>query len=169
MTADNANRTRARLLVNLFPGIHLRELQRSMHVSFSSARYHVDSLSKSGEIERYDETGYSRLYPPGISESEKAVYSSTRNRTKRMILSILIETPNLTNKQLSEVTGLARSTVSQQIQSLLDSGIVRESVSTHSGTTYSVRDPSKVSTALSKSGHNIMSEAAERFVDLWDF
>ena len=169
MTADNVNRTRARLLVNLFPGIHLRELQRSMHVSFSSARYHVDSLYKSGEIERNDEAGYSRLYPPGISESEKAVYSSTRNRTKGMILSILVETPNLTNKQLSEFTGLAKSTVSEQIQSLLESGIVRESVSTSTGTTYSVRDPSTVSTALSKSDRNIMNEAAERFIDLWSF
>jgi predicted HTH transcriptional regulator len=86
-----------------------------------------------------------------------------------MILSILIETPDLTNKQLSEVTGLAKSTVSQQIQSLLDSMIVRESFSSGTGTTYSVRAPSMVSAALSKSGHNIMSEAAERFADLWDF
>ena len=138
-----------------------------MHVSFSSARYHVDSLYKSGEIERNDEAGYSRLYPPGISESEKAAYSSTRNRTKGMILSILVETPNLTNKQLSEFTGLAKSTVSEQIQSLLESGIVRESVSTSTGTTYSVRDSSTVSTALSKSDRNIMNEAAERFIDLW--
>jgi len=64
-------RLRIKLLVSLHPGLHLRELQRQIGLSFSSTRYHLDKLAKQGEIDRVEDNGYSRIYPAGIDQSDK--------------------------------------------------------------------------------------------------
>ncbi len=169
MSGNNAYRDRAKILVALFPGIHLRELQRTLNVSFNTARHHVDALFKSGEIEREDERGFSRLYPPGTSPRDKSLFSSARTPTKRLILSALVQNTHLSNKQLSEFTGLAKSTISEQIQCLLDCGIVGSSIGPDTRTTYFVHDLPSVSWVLKRSERSVLENAAERFIDLWDF
>ncbi len=89
--------------------------------------------------------------------------------TKRLILSALIQRANLSNKQLTELTGLAKSTISEQIQSPLDSGIIGMSIGLDTRTTYFVHDPDSVSSALGRSERSLLEHAAERFIDLWDF
>jgi predicted transcriptional regulator len=169
LSGNSVNRQRARILISLFPGIHLRELQRLLNISFNTARHHVDTLFKSGEIERQEEGGYSRLYPKGTSLGDKALFSSARSPTKRVILLTLLERAHLSNKQLSELTGLAKSTISEQVQSLLDSHIVDASFSSETRTTYSLRDPASVSRALVRNDRTFLDGAAERFIDLFDF
>ncbi len=169
LSGGSVNRQRAKILVSLFPGIHLRELQRSLNISFNTARHHVDILFRSGEIERQDEGGYSRLYPIGTSLEDKALYSSTRSTTKRLILLALLGKTNLSNKQLSELTGLAKSTISEQLQSLMDSHIVDSSSFPEARTTYSLRESASVSRALARSKHTLLEHATERFIELWDF
>jgi predicted transcriptional regulator len=169
MSGNSVYRERTKILVALFPGIHLRELQRALNISFNTARHHVDALFKSGELERENEGGYSRLYPVGTSIGDKLLFASSRSPTKRLILAALVRQPNLTNKQLSEITGLAKSTISEQIQSLTHSGIACVSIFPDSRNTYSLRDPVAVSRALSGNEQRLLDSVAERFINLWDF
>jgi predicted transcriptional regulator len=162
-------RHRAKILVSLFPGIHLRELQRSLGISFNTTRYHVDALSKSGEIEREDDSGYSRLYPTGISPGDKVLFSSCRSSTRRTILSMLTKKGELSNKELSELSGLAKSTISEQIRSLTENGIVQLTGSPDTRGTFSLKDPFSVSRVLERSQRTLLESASERFIDLWDF
>jgi predicted transcriptional regulator len=161
-------RNRVKLVVSLVPGIHLRELQRVVRLSFNSTRYHVDTLSRSGEIVRVEQEGYSRLYPVGIGEKEKTLYSILRNKTNRAIITALdSKKAGLTNKDLSDSTGLAKSTVSERLKQLLEEGIV-ETRSTSQERVYTLKDPDSLLPVLKNTNETFLERTAERFVGLWD-
>lgn len=63
MRSENPNRLRAKELVSLLPGIHLRRLSRLLGLGQSSTRYHLGRLEKDGRVTCLREGGV----PKGIS------------------------------------------------------------------------------------------------------
>jgi len=135
------SRLRVKLFVSLSPGVHLRELQRLLGMSFNSTRYHVDKLAKAGEIVRVEEGGYSRLYPRGTTESERILFAVVRSETDRRILSRLVTNSALSSKELCDQTGLAKSTVSEHIAELMRVGIIRTRQIAETSISYELEQP----------------------------
>lgn len=153
-------------IVYLAPGIHLRALQRLLGVSFTSTRYNVDKLCQSGAVITKKDGGYTRLYPIGTEEVEMKVYSRLRNETTKSILEALAESDEaLTNKQLAEITHLAKSTMSEKLRGLVDMGLIKV---VGVGRGYSLADGLNVAELISKA-KNLHYSATDRFIDLWDF
>ena len=162
------NRERIALLVALSPGIHLRALQRLLRTSFSSTRHHVDAMTKNRQILRVEQEGFSRLYPPGMSTADMLLSSALHNATDQKIVASLLSHGALSNKQLSRLTRLAKSTISEHLDKLVESGVVI----THqikSSAAYSLKDPAKVNLLLNSQRWNILGKASDRFIELWDF
>jgi predicted transcriptional regulator len=158
---------RIKLLVSLQPGLHLRELQRQIGLSFSSTRYHVDKLAKKGEIDRIDDNGYSRIYPAGIDQRDKILLSLVRRETDRRILSSFLRENSLSQQRLTHLTKLAKSTVSEHLATLLKLGVVRTKAGGERRV-LELTDPAKIDTMLNRYPH-LLSKATRRFIDLWDF
>jgi len=156
-------------LVWLAPGVHLRELQRLLGMSFNSTRYHVDKLTTAGEIIRVEEGGYSRLYPAGISEAERAIFTLVRGETDRKILASLVADPILSNKQLCELTQLAKSTVSEHMTGLVRAGIVKTRQVAENCVAYELERPEQIRLLLKGQNPSLLKKASDRFIDLWDF
>jgi predicted transcriptional regulator len=164
---ESEGRARIKLLVSIQPGLHLRELQRQIGLSFSSTRYHVDKLAKEGEIDRVEDKGYSRIYPAGTDSKDRILLSLVRRKTDRKLLSCFLAERGLTQQRLSEVTALSKSTISEHLASLLELGVVR----TRAGgerRIFELAEPAKIDGLMSR--HPILlQKAASRFIDLWDF
>ena len=163
------NRVKVRLLVSMLPGVHLRELQRLLGMSFNSTRYHVDRLTKTGEIIRVEEGGYSRLYPAGISEAERALFPIVRGETDRKVLDVLATNEFLSNKQLCDLTNLAKSTISEHLAELVRLGVVRIRQIGESGISYELEQPEKIRLLLKNQNPSLLKKASDRFIDLWAF
>ena len=161
-----AGRVRIKLLVSLQPGLHLREIQRQIGLSFSSTRYHVDKLVKEGEVDRVEDKGYSRIYPTGISRKDRTLLTLIRRETDQKILSCLLRDNNLSQQRLAELTRLAKSTISEHMTTLLESGIVRTKAD--GGRDFELTDRASVDKMLNGYPH-LLGKAARRFTDLWDF
>ncbi len=166
---ESSSRVRIKLLVSLLPGLHLRELQRLLQLSFNSTRYHVERLAKSGEIVRVEEGGFSRLYPPGIAEKERVLFSLARGETDRKILVRLASEARLSSRQLSEMTGLAKSTISEHLSRLTQLGVVRGSQTHETEMLYELEDPAGVRLLISNQNATLIRKATDRFIDLWEF
>ena len=160
-------RVRIKLVVSLQPGVHLRELQRQIGLSFSSTRYHVDKLARDGEIERVEDSGYSRIYPAGIDQRDRILLSIVRKETDRRILSTFLKENSLSQQRLADLTSLAKSTVSEHLATLLELGVVRIRADGERRI-FELTDPAKIETMLSRYPH-LLSKATRRFIDLWDF
>jgi predicted transcriptional regulator len=163
------SRTKVRHLVSVVPGVHLRELQRLLGMSFNSTRYHVDKLTKTGEIVRVEDGGYSRLYPAGVSEVERVLFPLARGGTDRKILESFVAVPWVSNKQLCALTGLAKSTVSEHLADLTRLGVVKTRGTSESGVSYELEHPEQIQVLLRKQSPRLLKKASDRFIDLWDF
>lgn len=163
------HRVRIKFLVSVLPGIHLRELQRALGVSFNTTRHHVERLAKSGEIVRKEDGGFSRLYPPGIDTKEGALFTIVRGETDRRIIAKLAETPGLSNRQVCDLTGLAKSTASEHLTRLVQFGVVKVSVGVEQGIVYELLDPVQIRLLIRKQDPTLLKKATGRFIDLWDF
>jgi predicted transcriptional regulator len=86
MSLHNPKRAQAKLIVSLCPSIHLRKVRRLLRVSFSTTRYHIDNLERSGEVIRFKDGRYDRLYPTGTPDSMKRVYAALRPNAARRVL-----------------------------------------------------------------------------------
>ena len=166
---ESNSKVRIKLLVSVLPGLHLRELQRLLHMSFNSTRYHVERLAKAGEIVRVEEGGFSRLYPPGIPEKERVLFSLARGETDRKILARLASEVRLSSRQISELTGLAKSTISEHLARLTQLGIVRGSDTSEAETLYELENPAGVRLLISSQNPSLIRKATDRFIDLWEF
>jgi predicted transcriptional regulator len=169
LSTTEANREKIRAAVSLIPGLHLRLLQRVIGLSFNSTRYHVGALSKNGEIIRDDKAGYSRLYPVGTTDSEKAIYSAMRNKTDRLVLTTLLKEVKVSRRQLGERTGLAKSTMSEHISKLVRAGIVIELALDTNRLELVLTDPLAIKKIVDSQNQTFLREATDRFIDLWEF
>jgi predicted transcriptional regulator len=165
----NSNKTRIRSLIFVLPGVHLRQIQRILGLSFSSVRYNVHSLKNDSEVFDWDGGGHSRLFPPEVSESERVIYSHLRTRSSRKVLRALAKHERLTNRELSEITGYAKSTLSESIRRLLKAGILKTSFALDGRIAYRIKDPQRVLPMLHAADHTVLEEATDRFIQLWDF
>jgi predicted transcriptional regulator len=163
------SRLTIKLLVLRSPGVHLRELQRLLGMSFNSTRYHVDKLTKTGEIVRFEEGGYSRLYPRGTTEEERTLFVVIRSETDRRILSNLAADLILSNKQLCDQTSLAKSTISEHLADLVRMGIVKAREIAGSSFVYELEQPERIRLLLRSLNPSLREKTADRFIDLWNF
>jgi predicted transcriptional regulator len=163
------NRLRAKELVSLLPGVHLRELQRLMNASFNTTRYHVYNLERDGEIVRAEEGGYSRLYPAGLEGRSRSLFSVLHSKGTRQVLRALLGGEQMGNADISGATEMPRSTVSEHLELLCRSGLIKRTVTLGGGAVYSVEDRSGVGEALAVFERNLLTVAADSFIDLWEF
>jgi predicted transcriptional regulator len=164
----NRNRSRIRGIVELAPGIHLRELQRVANVSFSTARYHTARLAKEGEIEFFPYHGKLKLFPRGFSDSDKALVSAAGGERARLVLREIEGEGPTSNKAISNSTGLSKGTVSKYISLFVKSGIIRKSIQSGGRERYSLAriGPIVELTKLSREG---LRSAVDNYTELWDF
>jgi predicted transcriptional regulator len=165
----SSNRAKIVRLAKVSPGIHLRELERILNLSFHSIRYHVEALTKSGQIICDKESGYSRIYPIGTDRGDMNLYSYLRVKSARSILSALASGGYMSNKEICEKTGLAKSTVSESIQDFIENQIVSLEL-TQSGVKIRLQNTQHVEELILKLDQISRSrDVVESFVDLWDF
>jgi predicted transcriptional regulator len=127
----------------------------------------VERLVQDGEVVCQKEGGFSRFYPLMVHEDERSVYSILRKKTSRAIVGALILEPRTTNKRIAELSGLAKSTVSEEIKRLIAAALVRRSYAGR--IVYELEDRSAMMSAMARTEPASLSRAVESFVDLWDF
>lgn len=168
MSIYNTNRLRTKKVVSLFPGIHLRKLQRVMNTSFNTTRYHVHNLERDGEIVCSKEGGLERLYPRGMDERGKKLNAIMLDKASRTILEALLSSGSLSNGALSASTRLPKSTVSERVDTMRKAEMVRRVTSIDGSVTYALSNREEAAVILAAFKKNLVASAADSFIDLWD-
>jgi predicted transcriptional regulator len=138
-------------------------------MSFNSTRYHVDRLTESGEILRVDEGGYSRLYPAGMSETDKLLFALIRRPTDGRLITCLVETGKATQRELCKFTGFAKSTISEHLSKLVRLGVIKGPRIDETKVEYELVDPIRIRELVRVQNPTLIRKATDRFIDLWDF
>ncbi len=163
------SRSRIVKLISLHPGMHLRELERRLGLSFNSVRYNTHRLAQTGEIHCEKTKGHSRFFPPGMQDRDRLFYTCARNNTTFKILQVLTAEPQVSCKVLSEVTGYAKSTISEHIHYLIDVDMVHITLSNEGNFKVELLDRERTSALVSAELASRQADVVEKFADLWDF
>lgn len=163
------SRSRIVKLVSLHPGMHLRELQRALGSSFNSVRYNTERLIQTGQIQCEKTKGHSRFFPPGMQDKDRVFYSCARNNTTFRILQVLANEAQVTSKTLSEVTGYAKSTISEHVRYLIDVDLVHITLSSEGNFKVELLERQRISQLVSAELASRQADLVENFADLWDF
>ena len=79
------------------PGLHRRELNRKLGISYSNLRYHLHFLTKNDYITRVSEDGYVRYYIKNkVTEINKKLINLFRQELPRKIIFFLDVCPDST-------------------------------------------------------------------------
>ncbi len=109
------------------PGVHLRELQRTVECAMGALQYHIRNLEKSGIIEAIKVGNSKHFFLSGFSDDEKVLVLSAvgRNPTVQSILSEVLSKNRVTQAELSRTLSLDKSLISYYTSTLLKADILR--------------------------------------------
>ncbi|QSZ68255.1 winged helix-turn-helix transcriptional regulator [Methanofollis aquaemaris] len=121
---ENSTRRRIYEAVRSMPGAHMHLLSRFTGTNIGTLRYHLALLEDAGKIVAARTGGYVRYYENSgrYRENEMKVLGALRNEAKSRIISILLEEPELTRKEIATRLGISGPAVSRHLAQLCDDG-----------------------------------------------
>lgn len=167
---DVEMRRRILSLVNKYPGLHLRELQRRASTSAMLVEYHLNVLERVGLVTSQDEGGYRRFFPAKdaklpLGKTEKVWLGQLRQPVPLGIALHLVETPLAAHKDLADVVPVTKSTLTYHLKGMEASGlVVREPPGT--GRAFRLADAAKVLALLR--AYRPTPDMVAAYGEMWD-
>lgn len=122
-------RRRILLLVERYPGLHLREIQRRIETSAMLAEYHLNILEKMELISSQEQGGYRNFYPARnlpmqLDATDRRWLALLRRPVILGMVLHLIEYPTARPTELARVALLPSSTAMYQLKTMKAAGLV---------------------------------------------
>lgn len=122
-------RTSVMAFVRDYPGVHVREVERRLHLSSKLATYHLAALEHDGLVERVQEKGYARFLPrvtkPRWSPRDIAFLCLMRRAVAFRITLLLLAKGEMTQGDLARSLDLAKPSTTYHLHLLEDDHVVR--------------------------------------------
>ena len=152
------------------PGIHFRELERRLQMVVGNLQYHLQYLEKKNLIRASNDGDYVRYFVKdrSLSETERKIMSFLRRSGCRHILLQLLNNPALNNKELSQAVGLSPSTISWNLNKLVEAGII-EREKTGRISKFTVIDPPAIAELLICYKESFLDTLVDGFIEMWEF
>ncbi len=118
-------------LVEKYPGLHLREIQRRAETSPMLAEYHLNILEKMGLVTSEEHVGYRNFFPARrapmqLDATDKRWLSLLRRPLILGMALSLLETGPTRAVKLARATGVPSSTALYQLKAMRDSGLIAQ-------------------------------------------
>lgn len=116
-------------LVNQYPGLHLREIQRRAQTSVMLVEYHLNVLERVGLVTSLEEGGYRRFFPArdakmALGRTERVWLGLLRQPVPLGIALYLVENPLAPHKELADVVPITKSTLTYHLKNMEAAGLV---------------------------------------------
>lgn len=152
------------------PGIHFREIERRLNVVVGNLQYHLQYLEKKKLIVASNDDDYVRYFAvdKNLNEKERKILSLLRRSSCRHILVQLLKNPDLNNKDLSSAVGLSPSTISWNLNKLVETGVI-ERKKTGRISNFIIIDPTTVIELLICYKESFLDTLVDGFIEMWEF
>lgn len=162
-------RRRVLALVERYPGLHLREIQRRAQTSAMLAEYHLNILEKMGLVTSHEEKGYRNFFPVHqaplqLDATDKRWLALMRRPVVLGMVLSLLETGPSRPLELARVASLPASTALYQIKTMRNAGLLVQG--DERGPTYvRLADPNRVLELLR--AYHPLPDALSEFASMW--
>lgn len=150
-----------------FPGVHLREIKRSLGISsMGNLEYHLNYLENRGLIVSGRNGQYKRYYVTRPRVMAKKLLSILRQKIPRQIVIYLLLNPESSHREVHSQFNIAQSTFSFHMKKLVEKGVVsrrREGREVF----YSVVNRDEVADVLITYRATFLDKVVDNFAELW--
>ncbi len=152
-----------------FPGIHLRGIVRQLSTSTALTRHHVQSLIQEGVVRAVHLGGFVRYFPAEsfaeLSTRDRRILNVLRQERPLEIALALLEFGAMQHRDLLEIVGGGKATLSYQLEKLVDAGVVTR-VAKGPDRGYHLASPADVRRILAR--YDPLPEVLESVHDTWE-
>lgn len=167
---------RARILAAIAarPGVHVRELERTIGLSQSGVIHHLRILEREGAVRAVSEGHYRRYFAsdlifPGavrhLNDADRRLLAACRRPASLAILLHLAADASLSHEEIGRRLGRSKGTVTYHLARLLEEGLVR-SAGSSSGKMYELADRERA-LAILASFADTLRDHVDSFAQLW--
>lgn len=164
-TFDSDLRRRLYVLVQDYPGLHVRELGRRLNAPVRLVEYHAAVLLKEGILEDRREGAYQRLFPNRrelpLTDGERDALGVLRMPVPLSIVLNLLDAPKgLTHVEVCKRAGGSKANISHHLKKLQGCGLVD-----HDDALYCLANAAKTQRLLN--AHKPTPDLRSRFAEAW--
>ena len=163
-----STRDRIRIAVEDDPGVHFRELVRTLDVAPGQVQYHVRRLRRADAILAQSHRGRTHYYPPTYDDWERRAIATLRRETAREIVASLLERGPADPTTVTEDVGVARSTLEWHLDALVDADIVTKRRGEGNRVTLEATRPEATAELLATVAPSLAGRLVDRFERLVD-
>lgn len=158
--------TRARIAaaIDRDPGVHFRELVRTLDLAPGQVQYHLPKLEAVVADDRYGRTHY---FPADYDEWERGALALLRRETAADVVSVLMAEGPLGASETAERAGIARSTLSWHLDRLVETDLV-EKRHDRGRVVLAVAAPERTARLLDRAEPTLPARLVDRFARLVD-
>ena len=123
---ENRNREKIYAHIKSNPGTTVRDIVRAEGLNIGTVKYHISMLQSSHKIILKRVSKFVRIFQnyDRYSEREQCIFSAYSNATYKPIITCLMSSPGMTNKQIADHLGISEGGVHQLMNNLLKDEIV---------------------------------------------
>ena len=148
------------------PGIHLRELQRTLDMPLTSLEYHLTYMTHRKILFAETEGHHKRYYTKPLDFEDKKVLTALRQKRMREIVLTVLENGKAKNQLLAERLKMPQSTLSSYLKYLVNKNILaREKIGYEY--LYTVRDEDRVAKVLTAYKPSFLDKLVDRVLETW--
>lgn len=147
------------------PGVHFNELTRTLDLAPGQVQYHLRRLEDIVADEQFGRTHY---YPPEFDAWERRALALLRRETAADIVGVLLTDGPTPATDVAERAGIARSTLSWQVDRLVDAGVVKKRRDARNRVTLALAQPERTADLLAKARPSLPDRMVDRFTRLVD-
>ncbi len=160
------NRKEIYNVVEEYPGLHMREIQRRADMSMNLVRYHLSQLKKYDIVEEVEEDEYKRYYPKGkektVDLEDKRYLALLREEIPlSIVLYLLNKGEPASHGEMKEELDLAGSTLSYHLKKMREKDLLEKRKRK-----YRLKHPEEISNLLVT--YEPPKDIIDEFIDLWE-
>ena len=109
------------------PGLHLREISRSMKIPKTTLTYHINYLEKSNLINQKHSNGCNRLFiNEKIGRKEQQLLNILRQKIPRRIFLYLLFSLSFSQLECSKELNVHPATISYHLDKMIEAGLLEK-------------------------------------------
>ncbi len=123
---DNEKRQAILTYIMENPGCTIADISDTQQINRGTVKYHIFQLELNGKVFTKHEDKFARLFhkTSEFRDMERVITPYLRNDTSKAILRVIMDTPGITNQDLSSKFNLDKSTVHWYLQKFNNDGII---------------------------------------------
>ncbi len=163
---ENERRRKIYAAIEESPGIHLRELQRTLDMPLTSLEYHLSYMARKKILFAETEGHHKRYYTKPLDPEDKRVLAALRQKRMREIVLTILANGKAKYQLLADQLKLSRSTLSSYLKYLVSSNIlVKDKIGYEN--LYTIRDEDRVAKVLIAYKPSFLDKLVDNALDIW--